>query len=350
MDDTPEGIVGFVPPTAGSSQPHEPQHGQAPKRPLAPGRGAAADFLSSWLAYCSSLVVSHPIDTVRVRWLLGQRPMDTFRQDTIRSLYAGMATPVVTNGPIVALVFTVNEGVKSALVARRCGEIGGSAPGDHATLGETAIAGGVAGFGASILQCPATLLRIQQQNSARGRTVEGGAPAALPASTVARRVVAAHGVRGLWRAWPYEAVAGTTGRLSYFWLYEWCKRMFAASPLAAHRGSADAAKAHAVVDSSEYPLRVRVAAAAATSVGSWTVVYPVDSIKTKLQGDALDPTRRRYRSFAHCCRVTWRLEGWRGFWTGFSLTVARSAVVSSIQLPGFDYMKPRLRSAAARAS
>ena len=52
-------------------------------------------------------------------------------------------------------------------------------------------------------------------------------------------------------------------------------------------------------------------------------IYPVDVIKSKIQTDALDPTKRQYKGMIDCVRKTWSKEGWRGFTGGLGPTLIR---------------------------
>jgi hypothetical protein len=52
-------------------------------------------------------------------------------------------------------------------------------------------------------------------------------------------------------------------------------------------------------------------------------IYPVDVIKSKIQTDALDPTKRQYKGMIDCVRKTWGKEGWRGFTGGLGPTLIR---------------------------
>ena len=38
----------------------------------------------------------------------------------------------------------------------------------------------------------------------------------------------------------------------------------------------------------------------------WAAIYPIDSVKTRIQSDAADPRMRRYNGWVHCLRSTLR--------------------------------------------
>lgn len=290
----------------------------------------ACDFASSWIGFACALSIAHPLDTLRVRWQTrGIPPMQSLRSDGVRPLYAGVLTPFFANGPIVGCVFASNEFFRAT--GRWCNiNIWGRqhlATERNFTIDELALSGALAGISTSILTCPAAIVRIQQQVASIGG-------AATPsAANVARRLWLAEGGRGLFRALPYEAAASGVGRMVYFTSYDIMKMQVATSCPNLH------------------PTVAQITAASTTAIVGWVSCFPIDLIKNKLQADAIaarGSPERTYRGFAHCCSETYRIGGARAFWTGFTLTVARSMLSSGISLPVFDAMKPRLRSAIPR--
>jgi hypothetical protein len=282
----------------------------------------ATDFVSSWLSYVSSLLLAHPLDTLRIRWqTLGQHPLTSLRADGVRSLYAGMATPILCNGPLIGFLFALNEFYRALARTANVRLLGRaelvSQP--SFTVGELAISGFMAGATSSVLQTPVTIVRIQQQVSARS------GQATTPSLHVVRALLKHEGAAGLYRAFPYDCLASGVGRMVYFTTYEVSKAQLAA--------------AAPTMD----PTAQKILAAAVTSTVGWAAVFPVDIIKNRMQEQPIGGPRQ-YRSFAHCCAVTYRAGGVRAFWTGFSLTIVRSFFSSGINLPVYDALKPRLRA------
>lgn len=295
-------------------------------------RRFVADSLSSWGAYVSSLAVSHPLDTIRVRWqTLGQTPAHTLRVDGVRSLFAGMVTPAVVVGPVLALIFSVNEWCRDRLQER--GSLRDSdslllRPLDRASgysPAEVFVAGALGGAASSIPFCPLAVVRVHQQNSARAGS------RALSASEVLSTLWRTEGLRGPFRALHMELYNSSVGRGLYFLTYECMKqtmhgtRLYEWSPSAATWASA-----------------------LLTSCVWWGFSFPADLIKTRVQADALGVPRhqRRYRgSTLECLRQTVRLDGMRGLYSGFTLTLARSLCSSGTALPLYDAFRPRARAA-----
>jgi hypothetical protein len=188
-----------------------------------------ADFSASWLSFIASVTIAHPIDTLRVRWqTFGQSPMHTVRADGVRSLFAGIGGPMVGLGPIIAVIFAINENVRDA--ARRSGRLrvvvdNATAPNGFAipqnvfctpftvlprsnvTMAEAFVAGLVAGSVVSVVLCPISVVRVQQQNSSRaGSPRSVGARGRVDTDAARRRggfvprqrAGNVHGRRGAW--------------------------------------------------------------------------------------------------------------------------------------------------------
>lgn len=289
-----------------------------------------ADFFSSWIGYLCALCVAHPIDTARIRWQTrGVSPRETLARDGLRSLYAGIAAPAVANGPMVAATFALNELFRACARWTKMHLLGMThlKNVDHFTVDELAVAGLLAGMSSSFLNCPAAVIRVQQQVGGAG-----GKPTPTVAH-VARQLWLHEGLRGFYRALPYESLSSGIGRMTYFTTYELAKaNLQALCPEVSQTGR-------------------MIAAASFTSFFGWASCFPLDVIKNKLQADLIAaPEAKQYRGFVHCCEVTYRAGGLRAFWTGFSLTVARSCISSGISLPIFDTMKPLLRGAVSHVT
>lgn len=280
----------------------------------------ALDFTASWLAYVASLFIAHPIDTLRVRWqTLRQPPAVTIRRDGVRSLFAGIMSPMFGLGPMIAFIFAASDACREALRTRRWLRSDDSVllPCGY-TAAEVYLAGFVAGGLSSFGQGPVNFVRTQQQNSARG-----GAPA-ITVRAVLRTLRGEEGVlRGVYRGLVMELAQNSVGRGVYFTAYESLK-----VPNVAWLGATGV-----------------WAASLQTCVVWWLSVFPLDVVRTKLQADALRRADRRFAgSAAVCFRVTVKEHGWRGLYAGLWLSMARSLASSGTALPLYDWLRPRLRA------
>jgi solute carrier family 25 carnitine/acylcarnitine transporter 20/29 len=65
-------------------------------------------------------------------------------------------------------------------------------------------------------------------------------------------------------------------------------------------------------------------------------IYPIDVIKSKIQTDALDPSKRQYTGMIDCARRTLAREGWRGFTGGLGPTLIRSPFANGATFVAFE--------------
>ena len=298
-----------------------------------------ADFFSSWTSIAVSLLFSHPIDTLRIR---RQTHLYTLRQTIsshgIHSLYHGVATPLVTTGPSIANAFALNDLFKRLVAYLRYGDADCK---KRLNLPELALSGALAGSTSSVFQCPIAVIRVQQQVAAHSHepaatsnsgTGTGGAKRVVRVPgffEMGRSVYAHYGVRGLYRGLPNEAVQCGLGRLVYFSVYEEGKRVL--NPILPG-----------------HPVAAQILSAVAASWCGWVVVYPLDVVKNRVQGDRIghiEDGARRYRGLIHCAQVTYKELGFKGMWIGLPTTLARGVVSSGISLPGYEFVRPYLRTA-----
>eukprot|EP01130_Rhizamoeba_saxonica_P014816 TRINITY_DN6511_c0_g1_i1.p1 TRINITY_DN6511_c0_g1~~TRINITY_DN6511_c0_g1_i1.p1 ORF type:complete len:113 (-),score=16.12 TRINITY_DN6511_c0_g1_i1:54-392(-) len=69
-------------------------------------------------------------------------------------------------------------------------------------------------------------------------------------------------------------------------------------------------------------------------VAFWMVVYPIDMIKTNLQSDFLNESRRSIRS---CVKSTYKTHGLYGFYRGVSISLLRAFPVNACGFVAFEY-------------
>jgi solute carrier family 25 carnitine/acylcarnitine transporter 20/29 len=65
-----------------------------------------------------------------------------------------------------------------------------------------------------------------------------------------------------------------------------------------------------------------------TGLVLWTVNYPFDVVKSKMQADGFGQ-HQKYPRMRNVVGETWRESGWRGFWRGLGPTLTRAVPVSA---------------------
>eukprot|EP00759_Apiculatamorpha_spiralis_P044549 PhF_6_TR41525/c0_g1_i1/m.62914/K15109/SLC25A20_29, CACT, CACL, CRC1; solute carrier family 25 (mitochondrial carnitine/acylcarnitine transporter), member 20/29 len=254
-----------------------------------------ADFAASWITSTSTAVVTFPIDTMKVHWQARNlAPRQCIQEIGILGLYRGLQVTVLVNGMLISIIFTSYESWKR-FIRNNNTTI-------HPLL-EPCLAGYLAGIGGSFVLCPVNNVKTQLQINS-GTMVQ---------------TVRNLGFRGLYRAYFAELGACSFGRASYFGSYEITKSLL-------------------VSDESERRWWHNVMASTVVGVAGWTSIFSIDLVKTKLQA-----TPHLYKGFMDCVGQTYRAHGWRGFWTGYIMTVSRTTLNAMIALPTFDWTKSHFR-------
>ena len=84
---------------------------------------------------------------------------------------------------------------------------------------------------------------------------------------------------------------------------------------------------------SDIPSQMVVAFGALSGVTLWTLTFPIDVVKTRIQTDV----EGRYKSALHCIRSTYVNEGGlRAFYRGFTPCLLRSMPVNAITFVAFE--------------
>lgn len=75
---------------------------------------------------------------------------------------------------------------------------------------------------------------------------------------------------------------------------------------------------------------------ALSGITLWIAIYPIDIIKSYLQTDAMDPTKRVFRGSLDVVRHVWRTQGLRGFIQGIEPTLVRAPFVNGVTFVAFE--------------
>ena len=214
------------------------------------------------------------------------------RQEGTRALFKGMSSPLVTSSVCNALCFHTY-----AATLRQLSDAGGPRTYTHVFF-----AGCAAGAATTVLVTPIEVLKIQLQVQ-KGRA-QG--PLALAA-----RIVSTEGVRGLFRGTGVTLLRDSPSTGVYYAAYE-----AARNAAGERRAGTDA---------------VTLCAGALAGVLSWTSIYPIDVVKSRLQA-----TPGRYAGMLDCALRSFREEGPAVFTRGLPACLLRAALVNAAIFGGYE--------------
>ena len=276
------------------------------------------DFAAGWAGGSLGILCGHPLDTVKVRQqALHVSPLRcltaTLQHEGARGLFKGMAFPLVSTGAVNSVFFGVYYNS-----LRWLGGGGGGGGGREPSLWHVAAAGAVGGVVQLSVAVPVDLVKIQLQT----RTGAGGGwvrhyqtPAAGPLSCLAA-LYRAGGAAAWYRGLQVQLLRDVPASAAYFVLYEAAVR--------------EARRRRAVP-----PALAVLVAGGVAGVLSWTLILPLDVVKSRIQADC--PQRPQFRGVLHCARETVIRDGPAALFRGFTTMAARGFVVNAVTFFGYEY-------------
>ena len=273
------------------------------------------------------------------------------RSEGPRALYKGSSAALASVVLENAVLFTANNAIKKGFKT-----LGASDARGELGLAQHALAGGLAGVFSSTAICPAEVVKCNLQiQTARAATalpvlpamgvaplslasaaaVSGAvvAPTGVIAATVApaplgpiglaRAIVRAEGVRGLFKGLPSLWARDIPFNFAFLGSYEAFCGVLAWS-LETDRSSLGAG--------------ATLVAGGLAGVSGWSVVFPMDVVKSRMQTSA--PGRR----IGHVIGDLYRAGGVRAFYRGWTAAVARAFPANAALLMGFELSHRLFRS------
>ncbi|KAH9088266.1 hypothetical protein LEN26_019577 [Aphanomyces euteiches] len=295
------------------------------------------DFIAGSCAGVSSTVVGHPFDTVKVRLQMNSTaaafkgPLDcvmqTVRKEGFLGLYKGMMSPMTTVPLVNAIVFSAYEHAKTFLLVRRLNDASGVL-----TNNEAMIAGAWAGFINSFVVTPVELVKCHLQ--AQGEAIHSAKNEIKFNGTLdcVRKIIQIDGVRGLWRGHAATMVREVPSYVGQFGTYELLQRVFSAHFDEGENGTVSTT--------------TTLLAGGFAGCVCWTVSYPQDVIKSRLQLQPLGqpsifPPSKFIPDggFIACARMIVRELGWRGLWRGYTPCILRAFPSNAAGFATYEMVK-----------
>ncbi|TLD33631.1 hypothetical protein PspLS_01248 [Pyricularia sp. CBS 133598] len=281
----------------------------------------SADFWAGYISGAAGILIGNPLDVVKVRLQAAQpttaassgpilspasplpsQVANTPHQDAaasksfsrIRALAAGTAAPVLGYGALNALLFVsynrtealLNSAFAGSNAAAFTAAGGGSTTGSN--LWTTWIAGAVGGLATWVVSTPTELVKCRAQLAL-------SSPSSMPGGTTSTSswAVAKHawrtegGIRAFYFGGGVTALRDSIGYGFYFWTYELCSQWMEGRRERAAGGGG----AGGLVDDFMGSDAARVLLAGGLAgVVTWASVFPLDTIKTRVQAQQITAT------------------------------------------------------------
>ncbi|KAJ9529371.1 hypothetical protein QJQ45_013790 [Haematococcus lacustris] len=251
------------------------------------------------------------------------------------SLYRGVTAPLLGNMVLLGIHFPTFSRTRKML------EQEAPTPEGQFSHWKTLVAGGAAGLAGSLVSCPSEHVRTKMQLQRRaalaakmGLKIQG-LDAYKGSVDCAVSIARKHGVAGLYRGFTATVIRDIQGYAWFFYGYE--------ATVAALAGPG---KTKADLTYSQVMLAGIVA-----GFGLWGSMFPIDTVKSKLQGDSL--SNPQYKSTYDCYKQSVAVEGQKGLWRGFSAAMYRAIPVNAsifLAVEGTRNMIQQYEQAAAEQS
>ncbi|XP_063363145.1 mitochondrial basic amino acids transporter-like [Cydia amplana] len=243
----------------------------------------ALDFVAGCIGGCAGIIAGHPLDTLKVHVQSGRGSAlectkSLLKGGTLSTVYRGVWAPLGGVSAVNAIVFGAYGNTRRALP-------------DPDSLKTHATAGAAAGLMQSLACAPVELVKTRQQLSIPGDGLPGGAWAG------ARHILRTGGIRTLFRGLTITAARDCPAFAIYFTSYEMMTR-------------------------DDRSVMTVFTAGGVAGALSWVLLYPVDVVKSRLQGDVVG----RYAGAWDCFKQSVRSDGWRCLGRGLSAVTLRAFI------------------------
>ncbi|CAL8262195.1 unnamed protein product [Lota lota] len=295
------------------------------------------DFLAGWIGGASSVVVGHPLDTVKTRLQAGNSYRNTLhcvltihRKETVAGFFKGMSFPLVSVMVYNSLVFGFFSNTQRLISKYRYGD-------ELQACGmlDLTVASALTGLVSVSLGAPVDLVKIRLQMQTQ-TVLAGGGNIRLGALGGADRrvyrgpihcvssILRSEGLQGLYRGAGAMVLRDVPGYTLYFIPYTVLCGLL----------SPDGR-------SSAHPASICLAGGLAGSI-SWVTATPADVVKSRMQADARP--HRKYTGVLHCVAQSYRTEGLKVFFRGASVNAVRGFPMSATMFLTYELCLRFLRS------
>jgi solute carrier family 25 carnitine/acylcarnitine transporter 20/29 len=272
-----------------------------------------------------AVIVGHPFDLVKVRLQTAEKGVYTGAIDVVkrtiareglaRGLYAGVSAPLVGVTPMFAVSFWGYDMGKRLVESFSTVEVKNNTP--QYTIGQISAAGFFSAIPMTLITAPFERVKVLLQIQGQKQLGPGEKPKYSGGVDVVRQLYKEGGIKSVFRGSAMTLARDGPGSAAYFAVYEYVKRSL--SPKDA-QGNA----------TGELSLPAVMTAGGAAGVAMWIPVFPVDTIKSRLQSAEGRPT------ISGTISGVYRSGGIKAFFPGFGPALARAVPANAATFVGVE--------------
>jgi solute carrier family 25 (mitochondrial carnitine/acylcarnitine transporter), member 20/29 len=244
-------------------------------------------FLAGSIAGITGLVGSHPFDTIRVRI----QTTGKYQYLGVKDLYKGIGPPAFGVVAEKTVVFGTYESTRKFLRARNFNQ-----------SWTNILSGCIAGAACSLIVTPVDRIKINLQEEKRANS----------SLSIAKGIVRNNGLSSLYKGFLNTLWREVPGYALYLSMYQHIKDR--------HFGG------------TMTPM-VSFFTGALTGCAVWTVIYPADAIKTRMQSTL---TEKKYKNSLDFFRKSFQSGGVRSIYVGLPLALLRAVPLHAGVILGYE--------------
>ncbi|KAK5307070.1 carnitine transporter [Exophiala xenobiotica] len=272
-----------------------------------------------------AVIVGHPFDLVKVRLQTAEKgvysgAMDVVRKTVAREglargLYAGVSAPLVGVTPMFAVSFWGYDMGKRLVDTFTTVPVVNNTP--QYSIGQISAAGFFSAIPMTLITAPFERVKVLLQIQGQKQLGPGEKPKYSGGVDVVRQLYKEGGIRSVFRGSAMTLARDGPGSAAYFAVYEYVKRSLSPKD---ENGNA----------TGELSLPAVMTAGGAAGVAMWIPVFPVDTIKSRIQTAEGRPTIRGVISGVY------RSGGIKAFFPGFGPALARAVPANAATFVGVE--------------
>ncbi|KAI1172116.1 mitochondrial carrier domain-containing protein [Nemania sp. FL0916] len=278
-----------------------------------------------------AVVVGHPFDLVKVRMQTAEKGVYSSAVDVVRKsiardglrrgLYAGVSAPLVGVTPMFAVSFWGYDLGKQLVTSASAPNPDGSL-----SIGQISAAGFFSAIPMTAITAPFERVKVILQVQGQ-RLKPGEEPKYKGGVDVVRQLYREGGFRSVFRGSTATLARDGPGSAAYFAAYEYIKRRLTPRDPATGKPQGDLS------------LLAVTCAGGAAGVAMWIPVFPVDTVKSRLQ------TAEGNVSIGSVVRELYGRGGVKAFFPGFGPALARAVPANAATFLGVELAHQAMRKA-----
>ncbi|KAL4735688.1 mitochondrial carrier domain-containing protein [Aspergillus similis] len=282
-------------------------------------------FAAGGVGGVCAVIVGHPFDLVKVRMQTAARGVysgaidvvkkTVAREGLVRGLYAGVSAPLVGVTPMFAVSFWGYDLGKTLVSSLSEVEVKNNTP--QYSIAQVSAAGFFSAIPMTLITAPFERVKVLLQIQGQNPPPPGQKPKYSGGVDVVRQLYKEGGIRSVFRGSAMTLARDGPGSAAYFAAYEYIKRSL--TPKDANGNV-----------TGDLSLPAVLAAGGAAGIAMWIPVFPVDTVKSRLQSAPGKPT------IGGTIRSVYAAGGFKAFFPGFGPALARAVPANAATFAGVE--------------